>query len=76
MTRLTKTDIENWLTYWHHAKMVNFGAIIQPEHVAQARKFCSVMRLGVFMDVSDAAIWYAIRELRQRGRLPLYAEAV
>ena len=72
MTRsLTQAQIQNWLRYWANSKMVAIDAIRAFDQVYQARKFCRVMREGVFHPdlISDGAIWDALRAMRSEGAL-------
>ena len=61
---MTKTEIQGWLTYWRNANMVAIDEIHGPLHVAVARKWCLCMRTGVFENVSNVAIWNALRDQR------------
>lgn len=56
-------DIQCWLRYWKAADMVAFSEINTQEDLEQARRFCSVMRTGLFADMSTSLIWYSLREL-------------
>ena len=60
--------IQGWLAYWNAAKMVALDEIRAFEHVFQARKYCECMRVNVFAEVSDLAIWNALAEMRRRPR--------
>ena len=64
---MTLPEIQDWLTYWKNANMVDVDAIRCFEHVYQARKFCRVMRVGVFHPdlVSDLQIFNALVNLRK-----------
>lgn len=59
---MSKRDIKAWLSYFKAAKMVNFREINSLEDLHQARRFCACMRVGVFANVEDNAIWYVLRE--------------
>jgi len=65
---MTTTEIKVWLTYWNNAKMVAVENICAFDQVAQARKFCECMRVGVFNEVTDLQIWNAIKETREGAR--------
>lgn len=69
-------QIQNWLTCWGNAKMVNLDAIRAFEHVYQARKYCECMRVGVFTDVTDLQIWNALQAKRQSEDLNIGEIAV
>lgn len=62
---MAQNEIKDWLAYWTAAKMVALDEIRAFDQVHQARKFCQCMRVGVFHDVTDLAIWNAIQEMRQ-----------
>lgn len=61
--------VAEWLMYWCRAGRVNFSAIRSLDHVYQARKYCSCMRVGVFTEASDLQIWLQIQALRAAGKL-------
>lgn len=61
---LTDAEIQTWLKYWDNAKSVAVDEIRTFSHVATARKFCEVMRVGKFTDVTDLQIWRAIKKMR------------
>jgi uncharacterized protein (DUF3084 family) len=65
---MTTAQIQDWLTYWKNGGMVAVDAIRALDQVYQARKFCRVMREGIFTpdQVSDGQIWDAIVALRQK----------
>lgn len=65
---MTITEIKNWLSYWTNANMVAVENILAFDQVAQARKFCECMRVGVFHEVTDLQIWNAIKETREGAR--------
>lgn len=57
-------QIQIWLTYWNNSGLVAVDRILALEQVAQARKYCQCMRVGIFADISDLAIWRALCDLR------------
>jgi hypothetical protein len=59
---MSKQEIKAWLSYFKAAKMVNFKEIFSLETLIEARKYCKCLRVGVFAQVEDNAIWYVIRE--------------
>lgn len=63
---MTEAAIQDWLGYWQAHNMVAIGNIRAFDQVAQARKFCECMRVGVFHPdmVSDLQIWRALSEMR------------
>jgi hypothetical protein len=61
---MSRKQIQEWLTYWHNAKMVAVESICAFDQVHLARKYCECMRVGVFENVTDLAIWNALVELR------------
>ena len=61
---MRQQEIQDWLTYWQNANMVAIHAIRAFDQVHQARRFCSCMRVGVFADVTDLAIWRALENMR------------
>lgn len=63
---MTKTEIKSWLSYWNAARAVAVDEIRAFDQVNLARKFCRVMREGVFHPdlVSDLQIWNALKEMR------------
>jgi hypothetical protein len=67
--QMTRSEIQDWLIYWKNANMVAVDEIRCFENVYQARKFCRVMRVGVFHTdlVSDLQIWNALVDLRRGG---------
>jgi hypothetical protein len=69
MREMNDLQIQNWLTYWGNAKMVNLDAIRAFENVFQARKYCECMRIGVFTDVTDLQIWNALQAMRRSEHL-------
>ncbi len=64
---MKQSEIKIWLNYWSHST-VNVDAIQSLEDVAIARRFCSVMRVGLFCYdlVSDEQIWDAIVAIREK----------
>ena len=60
---MTRNQIINWLKYWDAAQCVNFSEIQCVEDVHNARKFCAVMRQGVFLNITDEQIWDALKGL-------------
>ena len=62
---MTQTNIKGWIKYWAAAKMVSFSEIQSISDMGTARKFCECMRIGVFGDVSDKALWHALKSIRQ-----------
>jgi len=65
---MTSKEIQGWLSYWHVAKMVAVDKIQAFDQVYQARKYCSCMRTGLFLDISDLSIWRALCEMRGATR--------
>ena len=63
---MTKEEIQTWLTYWASSHMVSVDRILAYDQVPIARKYCRVMNVGVFHDVTDGQIWDALREMRKR----------
>lgn len=61
---MTRTQIQDWLTYWNNARMVAIDEICSLEQVATARRFCACMRQGIFHPVTDLQIWNALKALR------------
>ena len=64
---MIQADIQRWLRYWGaSSKGVTVDAIQSLEDVVQARRFCEVMRVGVFHSdlVSDLQIWRALIDMR------------
>ena len=57
---MTTKQIKTWLNYWMNAKAVAVNEIRSLADVTEARRFCAVMRKGVFTDVTDQQIWEAI----------------
>jgi hypothetical protein len=57
---MTKASIKGFIRYWTAAKLVAFEQINSVADVAKARRFCAVMRNGVFANVTDAQIWEAL----------------
>ena len=59
-------QIKEWLNYWNNSKCVAVNQIKSLSDVHEARKFCSVMRKGLFNRyvVSDEQIWDAVKETR------------
>ena len=59
-------EVIAWLRYWQVAKAVAVDQIRAFDQVHLARKYCQVMRVGVFCDdlVSDLQIWNAIKAMR------------
>lgn len=66
---MTQQAIQDWLRYWQNARMVAVDQINAFDQVHLARKYCSCMRVGVFADVSDLAIWRALENMRS-GKYP------
>lgn len=66
---MTQKEIQGWITYWQNAKMVAIEQINALDQVHLARKYCSCMRVGVFAEVSDLAIWRALENMRS-GKYP------
>lgn len=62
---MTQTEIKSWLSYWNASKSVAVDRIRAFDQVHQARKFCRVMRVGVFADVTDLEIWNSLVSMRQ-----------
>jgi hypothetical protein len=50
--------------------MVDLDEIRAFEHVHQARRFCSCMRVGVFATVADLDIWRALENMRDASKYP------
>ena len=71
MATLSQKDIQDWLRYWQATKSVAVHNINAFDQVAEARKYCSCMRKGVFCEVTDLQIWRALCNMRD-GR---YLEA-
>ncbi len=65
---MTQSKIQDWLTYWTNAKMVDVDQIRAFDQVHQARRFCSCMRLGVFAAVADLDIWRALENMRDPSK--------
>ena len=65
-SRLTKSDIQAWLSYWKIGGLVAVDRILTLQHVYEARKYCRVMREGIFTPdaVSDGQIWDALQTMR------------
>jgi hypothetical protein len=61
---MTQAKIKSWINYWTAANLVAFHEINSAADVANARRFCAVMRNGVFCDVADNSIWQALQSLR------------
>lgn len=61
---MRQAEIQDWLRYWENARMVAVNEIRAFEHVHLARKYCSCMRVGVFAEVTDLAIWRALENMR------------
>jgi nitroimidazol reductase NimA-like FMN-containing flavoprotein (pyridoxamine 5'-phosphate oxidase superfamily) len=61
---MANSTIKQWLRYWQAANLVAVDEIRSFQDVYQARKYCSVMRDGVFAEVSDLQIWNALKEMR------------
>ena len=53
-----------WFSYWAAAKAVAIEEITSFENMVQARKFCAVMREGLFSATSDLAMWCAFQVWR------------
>lgn len=62
---LTQNEIKSWLSYWAASKSVSVENIRAFDQVHLARKYCEVMRVGVFTDVTDLQIWNALVSMRQ-----------
>jgi hypothetical protein len=67
---MKQSKIQEWLTYWQNARMVDLDEIRAFEHVHQARRFCSCMRVGVFAAVADLDIWRALENMRDGAKYP------
>ncbi len=67
---MTEARIQDWLRYWHAARMVAVDQICAFDQVYEARKYCSCMRVGVFTDVTDLQIWRALTALRAQDGVP------
>ena len=65
---LTQNEIKSWLSYWAASKSVAVDKIRAFDQVWQARKYCQVMRVGVFVNVTDLQIWNALVSLRQNEK--------
>jgi hypothetical protein len=61
---MAQNNITGWIRYWAAANLVAVNEIASLDDVKQARRFCAVMRDGVFSNVTDAAIWQALQSLR------------
>ena len=61
---MTQSDIVRWLGYWDRSKSVALDEIRAFDHVYQARKYCQVMRTGIFWDITDLEIWRALLKMR------------
>lgn len=61
---MTMAALKGWLQYWINARMVAADEIRSLADMAEARKWCSFMRLGVMRNVSDEQLWNALREMR------------
>jgi hypothetical protein len=61
---MKRADIKRWIAYWTAAKAVAFNEIHSVADMSAARKFCAVMRDGVFWNVTDGEMWAALREMR------------
>ena len=62
---MTTADIQRWIAYWTNGNAVNFAAITSLADMTEARRWCSVMRRGVFSNVTDDQLWNALQA--QRG---------
>lgn len=60
-----KAKIKSWIQYWTNARMIAFGEIQSLADMTEARRWCSVMRLGVFSNVTDRQLWDALAEMRR-----------
>ena len=63
---MTQQEIQGWLNYWQNARMVAVENICAYDQVHLARKYCEVMRVGVFSDVTDLQIWNALEDMRAK----------
>lgn len=61
---MTRTNIKSWIQYWINARMVAFDEIKSLADMAEARKWCSCLRLGVMWNVRDEQMWTALQEMR------------
>lgn len=66
---MTRADIQRWLSYWQNANEVAVEEIRTEADVPVARRFCEVMRAGVFATITDKAIWEALTEMRAAHRM-------
>lgn len=66
---MKQADIQGWLTYWQNGGAVAVDEISAFDQVHLARKYCQCMRVGVFSNVSDLAIWRALENMRS-GKYP------
>lgn len=62
-----KPDLQSWLRYMKAANMVAFDQINSQESMAQARKFCRCLSVGVLLETTDSELWVALACLRQSG---------
>ena len=61
---MTEEKIKGWLQYWINARMVAADEIRSQADMAEARRWCSFMRLGVMWNVRDEQMWAALQEMR------------
>ncbi len=58
---MNATEMAGWVRYWGNSKRgVSIDQINSIEDLRIARKHCSVMRLGLFTNVSDARLFSAV----------------
>ena len=70
MTNLKTSEIQTWLDYWQRSRAVAVDQILAFDQVHEARRFCSVMREGIFADVTDLQIWRALCDMRMTDSYP------
>jgi len=63
---MEQQKICEWLAYWSRAKAVATKEIQSLEQMAEARKWCAVMRQGLFQEarVSTEEMWKALQWAR------------
>jgi hypothetical protein len=61
---MRRHQIKEYLAYWLNSNSVALAKIKSLDDMATARRFCSVMRLGKFRNVSDRSLFNALVEFR------------